>query len=252
MQCRSSACSVLPGRPAAGFKSTTTLRLAQRTFRLVTEQLVATESGIRVPQGKTLDTDRTNTKRWAQVSRNRARNHTHSHSHRHKEPSLVRPRAVQGQPRDLSRVQLPSRRRDCYHANHYPRHASRRRSKCHHHHASHRYHRHVRRRGDQRMKAEPKIPVTQSPQLELLNVLSFSFSGYALPRERVGLPPNSVLSCPRTDDGCDGCSGTGLGEPLVISFGATVDDLGRGLGPSKRAQNSLGGIIYGCEAVRSG
>jgi len=60
------------------------------------------------------------------------------------------------------------------------------------------------------MKAEPKMPVTQPPQSELLNVLSFSFSGYALPRERVGLRPNSVLSWPRTDDGRDRCSGIGL------------------------------------------
>ena len=183
MQCRSSACSVLQGRPAVGSKSATTLRLAQRTFRLlVTEQLVATEPGIRVPQGKTLDTDRTNTKRWVQVFRNRARNHSHNHSHRNREPWLVRPPAIQGRHRDLSRVQLPSRRRDRYHASHYPLHASHRRSSCHHRHASdrrsgchhchasYRCHRHVRRHAGQRMKAQPRKPVRQSPPSDLLNV----------------------------------------------------------------------------------
>ena len=79
---------------------------------LVTEQLVATEPGIGVPQGNTPDRDRTNTKPWVRVSRHRGRNHSHSHSHCNREPLLALPRVVQGQDRDLSRVQLPSRYRD--------------------------------------------------------------------------------------------------------------------------------------------
>jgi hypothetical protein len=193
MQCRSLASSALKKDPQRARN-----RLKGR--RLVTEQLVATEPGIRVPQDKTLERDRTNTKRWVQVSPNRARIHSHSHSHCNREPLLVRPRAVQGQHRDLLRVQLPRRRRDRHHASHYPRHASHRRSSCHPRDASHRrsnchprdasyrYHVHVRRPGGQRMKAQPKKPVTQPPQSELLNVLSFSFSGYALPRETNGRP----------------------------------------------------------------
>ena len=48
-----------------------------RVHPLVTEQLVATEPGIGVPQGNTPDRDRTNTKPWVRVSRHRGRNHNH-------------------------------------------------------------------------------------------------------------------------------------------------------------------------------
>jgi hypothetical protein len=130
---------------------------------LVTEQLVATEPGIGVPQGNTPDRDRTNTKPWVRVSRHRGRNHSHSHSHCNREPLLALPRVVQGRDRDLSRVQFPSRHRDHHDASHRPHHASHRRSNYHHRHASHRWHHHVHRHDGQRMTEQPKMPVTQPP-----------------------------------------------------------------------------------------
>jgi hypothetical protein len=159
---------------AAGLKSAASLRLAQGTFRLVTEQLAATEPGIRVPQGKTLDTDRTNTKRWVQMSRNRARNHSHNHSHRNREPLLALPRVAQGRDRDLSRVQLPSHHRDHHDANHHPHRATHRRSSYRHRHASRRgsnfrHHRHDHRGDGQRMKEQPTMPAMQPPPTELLD-----------------------------------------------------------------------------------
>jgi len=92
----------------------------------VTEQLVATEPGIQVPQGNTPDRDRTNTKPWVPVHRHRGRNHSRSHSRRcNREPLLARLRVVQGQHRDLSRDQLPTRHRDDHDVANL-RHASRR------------------------------------------------------------------------------------------------------------------------------
>src|SRR6516162_9067437 len=78
----------------------------------VTEQLVATEPGIRVPQGSNPDRYRTNTKPSVGVYRHKVRNHSYSHSHYNRGQSLARPRVVRGQGRDLSRVQLPSRHHD--------------------------------------------------------------------------------------------------------------------------------------------
>ena len=149
----------------------------------VTEQLVATESGIRVPQGSNPDRYRTNTKPSVGVYRHKVRNHSYSHSHYNRGPSLARPRVVRGQGRDLSRVQLPSRHHDHDDANHHLHHASRRRANYRHRHASHRHarhcrsnsrhrharHRHVHRHDGQRMTAQPNMTATQPPS-ELLNV----------------------------------------------------------------------------------
>jgi hypothetical protein len=83
-------------------------RVVQWHTPLVTEQIVSTEPGIGVPQGNTPDRDRTNTKPWVRVSQHRGCNTSHSHSHCNREPLLALSRVVQGQDRDLSRVQLPA------------------------------------------------------------------------------------------------------------------------------------------------
>ena len=154
----------------------------------VTEQLVATESGIRVPQGSNPDRYRTNTKPSVGVYRHKVRNHSYSHSHYNRGQSLARPRVVRGQGRDLSRVQLPNRHRDHRDAS-YHRSSCRRRASSHQRHASHHHsndhlrhasryhwlasqshHRDVHCRAGQLMTAQPNLPATQPPSSQRLTV----------------------------------------------------------------------------------
>ena len=68
-----------------------------RNLRLpVTEQLAATEWGIRVPQGSSSDRNRTNSKRWVRVDRHKARSRSRNHSHHNRERLLAPLRVVQG------------------------------------------------------------------------------------------------------------------------------------------------------------
>src|SRR6516165_9900867 len=173
------------------------------SFQPVTEQLLAREPSIRVSQGSSPDRYRTNTKPSVQGYRHKGGNRSYSHSRRNREPLRALPRVVQGQHRDLSRDQLPTRHRDDHdvanlrHASrrsNYRRHASQRqryarphqrraarrhrsseahrrashpRSQYLHPHASRR---HVRRHDGQQMTVQPKMPATQPPLSESRNI----------------------------------------------------------------------------------